>query len=203
MASYEIESIVQSSNPNYKYIAGVDESGLGSMVGDVYVAGVIFAPDFDFSLLPGLDDSKKKTPAQREELYNLIKNYAYNWAVEVATLEEIEQYNVYWARFMAAFRVVNALKPDFVLMDGNHDIPDIKVPQMAVVKGDGKSYSIAAASILAKVDRDRYITSLAEKVHPDYGWAKNKAYGTKQHTEAIKKHGATKWHRTVFVRKYT
>lgn len=188
----------------YKYVAGVDESGMGSFAGDIYVAAVIFPPDMDYTLLPGLNDSKQKSHEQREELYKLIKKYALAYSVKVATVEEVNEHNVYWARFIAARRALDDLQvsPNYVLMDGNATIPEIDIPQTALVKGDSKSVSIAAASILAKVDRDKYMDELAAQVHEDYGWATNRAYYCKQHLEALKKHGKTKWHRDRFLRKF-
>jgi ribonuclease HII len=189
----------------FKYVAGVDESGMGSMAGDLYVAAVIFPPGIDFKLLlPGLNDSKQKKPEQRKRLYDLIKKYALTYSVQIATVSEVNEHNVYWARFIAARRALDDLqiKPSYVLMDGNADIPGIDIPQAALVKGDSKSISIAAASILAKVERDEYMEKLAAKVHEDYGWISNKAYYSKKHIDALKKHGKTEWHRDRFLRKF-
>lgn len=189
----------------YNYIAGVDESGMGSFAGDLYVAAVILPVDIDYkNLLPGLDDSKKKSQEQRDELYELIKKYALAYSVQVATVDEIDEHNVYWARFIAVRRALKglAITPDYVLMDGNATIPEINISQTALVKGDSRSISIAAASILAKVDRDRYMDKLANLVHKDYGWKSNKAYYSKKHIDALKKHGRTEWHRDKFLRKF-
>lgn len=189
----------------YKYVCCCDEAGTGSLGGDLYAAAVVFPPNIDYkTLLPGLNDSKQKTKEQREELYPLIKKYALAYSVQIATVKEINEYNVYWAKFIAIRRAISALpvEPDYVLMDGNAKVPDITIPQMAIVKGDSKSISIAAASILAKVDRDAYMIKLAAQVHEDYGWASNKAYYCKKHLEALKKHGRTKWHRDRFIRKF-
>lgn len=189
----------------YKYICCCDESGIGSLAGNAYAAAVMFPSNIDYKiLLPGLNDSKQKTKKQREQLYPLIKKYALAYSVQIATVKEINEYNVYWAKFIAIRRAISALsiKPDFVLMDGNAKIPEIDIPQMAIVKGDSKSISIAAASILAKVDRDAYMEELATKVHDDYDWSSNKAYYCKKHLDALKKHGRTKWHRDRFIRKF-
>lgn len=189
----------------HKHVAGVDESGMGCFAGDVYVGIVILPQGIDHkNLLPGLDDSKKLTLEQREELYGLIKQHALDYHVATASVEEIDKLNIYWARFLAANRALEKIniKPDYILIDGNREIPDIEIPQTAVVKGDGKSISIAAASILAKVERDRHIDKLASKVHADYNWISNKSYYSKGHVEAIKKHGKTKYHREKYVRKY-
>lgn len=188
-----------------KFIAGVDETGMGSMAGNLYVSAVILPPGIDFkNTLSGLNDSKKITEGVRDRLYPLIKEHALAYATGIATVEEIAEHNVYWARFIAARRALNSLgvKPDYVLMDGNVTIPDIDIPQTAIVKGDTKSISIAAASILAKVERDRYIAELADRVHEDFDWKSNKAYYCKKHLEALKKHGKTRWHRERFLRKF-
>lgn len=200
MMSYDIESSL--NNQGFNNIVGVDESGLGSGAGCIYVGAVMFPFGIDYiELLPGINDSKKLKEKDRLALYPLIKKYALAWCVNSASLQEIEEHNVYWARFMAARRAIEGLKvkPDFVLMDGNKTIPEINIEQMAVVKGDSKSVSIAAASILAKVDRDNHILELSKKVHSDFDWANNKAYCTKKHIEALKRHGRTEWHRSKFV----
>jgi len=188
----------------YEFIAGVDESGCGSLAGKVVVAAVIFPPGLDFAgKLPGLNDSKKKSQAQRDVLYELVKEHALTYCVATASVGEIDLHNIYWAKFIAARRALDGLSvdPDYVLMDGGAEIPEIDMPQEAIVKGDGKSVSIAAASILAKVERDSYMVELADKVHEDYGWHANKAYWCKEHVEALEKHGKTKWHRAKFIRK--
>lgn len=192
-------------NQGYKCVVGCDESGMGCFAGDVYVAVVIFPKDIDYkTLLPGLDDSKKKSPEQRQVLYKQIKENALDYAVSTASVKEIDELNIYWARFLAARRALSTLsiKPDYVLIDGNREIPEIDIQQTAIVKGDQKSISIAAASILAKEDRDAYMDELAAKVHPDYDWANNRSYYCKKTIEALKKHGKTVWHRQKYVAKY-
>lgn len=189
----------------YKHIAGVDESGMGCFAGDVYVGVVILPRGIDYKrLLPGLNDSKKLNLEQREKLYELIKKHALAYHVATASVEEIDDINIYWARFLAAERALEGIsvKPDYILIDGNKEIPDIDIPQTAITKGDGKSISIAAASVLAKVERDRHIDKLAREVHEDYNWLSNKSYYSEDHVEAIKKHGKTKYHREKYVRKY-
>lgn len=189
----------------YENIAGVDESGMGCFAGDVYVAAVIFPVGIDYkTLLTGLNDSKKKSHEQRKALYKKIKQHALAWSVATASVEEIDSINIYWARFRAARRALKALniKPDYIIIDGNKEIPEIKTSQHAIVKGDSKSISIAAASILAKVDRDEYMDDLATKVHPDFEWASNRSYYSKATIEALKKHGKTQWHREKYVSKY-
>jgi len=189
----------------YKHIAGVDESGMGCFAGDVYVAAVIFPIGIDYkTLMPGLNDSKTKTPEQREVLYKQIKQHALTYAVATASVKEIDELNIYWARFLAARRALNSLMiaPDYVIIDGNKVVPEIDTDQHAIVKGDQKSISIAAASILAKTDRDAYMDKLAKLVHSDYGWETNRSYYCKQTITALKKHGKTEWHRQKYVAKY-
>jgi len=192
-------------NSGYKYIGGVDESGCGCFAGDVYVAIVILPIDIDYQkLLPGVDDSKKKTAEQRNTLVGLIEKHAIAYHVESGSVDEIDALNIYWARFAAVERALKkiSIEPDYVFIDGNKEVPNITIPQQAIVKGDGKSISIAAASILAKVARDYHIDSLAAKVHSDYDWLHNKSYYSKKHVAAIKKHGKTKYHRQKYVSKY-
>jgi len=200
--SSEEESLAKQG---YKYIAGVDESGMGCFAGDVYVSAVILPVGIDYkALLPGLNDSKTKTAEQREALYKQIKKHAVAYAVATASVEEIDTLNIYWARFLAARRALEQLgvQPDYVIIDGNKEIPEIDTPQHAIVKGDQKSISIAAASILAKTDRDAYMDKLAKLVHSDYAWESNRSYYCKQTIDALKKHGKTKWHRQKYVAKY-
>jgi ribonuclease HII len=188
----------------YSYVCGVDEVGCGSLMGDVYMAAVILPKDLDLKLLKGLNDSKKLDQSKREALYPLIKQYALEWAIGVATVEEVDQHNIYWAKWIAARRALSKLnqQPDYILMDGNVAIPEITIPQTAIVKGDGKSVSIAAASILAKVDRDRYVVELAKEVSTEYGWVENKGYYTDGHIQALKKLGKTVYHREKYVSKF-
>jgi ribonuclease HII len=189
----------------FKYIGSVDESGLGSFVGNLYSAVVIFEPNVDYRrLMPGLNDSKQKTSKQREILYEQVKGCALDYAIGTADKYEIDKLNVYWAKWVAIRRAIKKLKitPDYILMDGNKKIPEIDIPQSAIVKGDGKCFSIAAASILAKVERDEYMRELAKLVHKDYGWESNKGYYCKGQIEAIRKYGATKFHRNKYVEKF-
>ncbi len=189
----------------YKLIAGVDESGMGCFAGDVYVGVVIFPVGIDYKkLLPGLNDSKQKTQQQRNILYKQVHEHALCYSTASASVAEIDELNIYWARFLAVRRALKKLtiNPDYIIIDGNKEIPEIFVPQHAIVKGDAKSISIAAASILAKVERDAHIDALAELVHKDYGWKENKSYYSVKQVEAIKKYGKTEWHRKKYVEKY-
>ena len=202
-ANASIEDLL--AEQGFNHVVGIDESGMGCFAGDVYVAAVIFPIGIDYkTLLPGLDDSKKKTAEQRDKLYNLIKKHALAYVIESASVQEIDSLNIYWARFEAVKRALSKLSvsPDYILIDGNKEVPEIDMPQQAIVKGDSKSISIAAASILAKVDRDAHIDKLANEVHEDYDWMNNKSYYSPKHVEAIKKHGKTKYHRRKYVEKY-
>lgn len=189
----------------YKYICGIDETAIGTFVGDVYVGAVILPIDIDYkNVFSHLNDSKTKTPEQRNILYKEIKQNALCWAVGSASVEEIDTLNIYWAKWLAARRALNkmSINPEFILVDGNKIIPEVMTPQKAIVKGDLKSISIAAASILAKVDRDAYMDELAKLVHSDYGWDKNRGYYCKETIDALKKHGKTIWHRKKYIEKY-
>jgi len=191
--------------PNYQYIGSCDESGCGSLGLEVFCSVVIFPPYIDYkNLLPGLNDSKQKTPQQRLELYPKIKQYALDYSVATASVQEIDELNIYWAKFLAFRRAIDSLtiKPDYILIDGDKEIPEIKIEQKALVKGDSLSISIAAASILAKVDHDARVDEISKLVHPDYEWNKNKTYYSAEHIAALKKHGKTQWHREKYVRKF-
>ncbi len=181
----------------YVNVAGVDEAGRGPLAGSVFAACVILPKD---CILEGIDDSKKLTPKKRDILYDVIieKAVAYN----IARVDEkvIDEINILNATHLAMNMAVDGMKikPDFVLIDGN-SIKNMDTPHETVVKGDSKSISIAAASILAKVARDRYITELA-KVYPQYQFEKHKGYGTKVHTDAIKQFGPCPIHRITFLK---
>ena len=203
MVNTTVEDLLRSQN--YKSIAGVDETAVGCFAGDVYAAAVILPPQFDYRrYLPGLNDSKKLNAEKRNNLFPKIKEHALAWAIGIASIAEIDDINIYWAKLLAMRRAVEQLviEPDYVIVDGNKEIPELYMPQHAMVKGDQKSISIAAASILAKVSRDEYIDKLAQLVHSDYDWITNKSYYSEKHVKAIKKHGKTKWHREKYVRKY-
>ena len=182
----------------YKYIAGVDEAGRGPLAGPVYAAAVILPPDVR---LDGINDSKKLTPKKRDELFDEITEKAVGYSVFSVDEKTIDEINILNATYMAMNGAVNSLfpKPDYVIIDGN-SIKNMKLPHETIVKGDAKSISIAAASILAKVARDRYITEMA-KIYPEYGFEKHKGYGTKEHTEAILKYGVSPIHRKTFLKK--
>ena len=183
----------------YNIIAGVDEAGRGPLADEVYAAAVILPPDI---CIEGLNDSKKISEKKREKLFDEIKEVAYSYAVATASVEEIDEYNIRNATYMAMNRAIEALniKPDYVIVDGDC-IKECNYPHECVVKGDAKSLSIAAASILAKVSRDRHMLQMAEK-YPEYGFQQHKGYGTKAHIEALKEHGACEIHRKTFIKKF-
>ncbi len=184
-------------------VAGVDEAGRGPLVGRVYAAAVIlpFLPDNE--IIRELNDSKKLTEKKRELLYDKIKEIAVSYSIAYAEVEEIEQYNILNASLLAMRRAVNNLdkRADFLLIDGNVN-KGFDIPAKSIVGGDGLSVSIAAASILAKVQRDRYCLEVLDKQYPLYGFAKHKGYGTKAHYEAIEKYGICPYHRKSFLKKF-
>ena len=178
-----------------RIIAGVDEVGRGSLIGPVYAAAVILKNSIDKKKLK---DSKQLSKAKRENLEKYIKKNSY-WAIASASLIEIEKLNILNASLLAMKRAIQKLKkkPTLVLIDGNK-LPEMKNYQLkSIIKGDQKISEISAASIIAKVSRDRLITNLPKKFKK-YNWSKNVGYGTKDHIVAIKKYGVTKLHRKTF-----
>ena len=182
------------------YIAGVDEVGRGPLAGPVVAAAVILPRDFD---VLGIDDSKKLSPKKREELFEVIKEKALAWAVGWVGPERIDEINILEATKEAMTQAVQGLSlpPDHVLIDGNFTVRALALPQTAIVKGDANSTSIAAASILAKVTRDRYMEEM-DAVYPGYAFASNKGYGTKAHYDGLKAQGPTLIHRKTFISDY-
>lgn len=180
---------------NINYLAGVDEVGRGPLAGDVVTAAVILPTNHS---IQGLADSKALTAHQREALYKEIVEQAICFNVARASVAEIDQYNILQSTMMAMRRAVLGLsvQPDFVAVDGNR-VPQWEYPSEAVVNGDGRVEVISAASIIAKVVRDREMVEFEAK-YPGYGFAKNKGYGTAQHLEALKRLGATPIHRRSF-----
>lgn len=181
------------------FVAGVDEAGRGPLAGDVFAAAVILDRD---CMIEGLDDSKKLSFKKREELFEKIINNSLAYGIATASVAEIDRLNILEATVLAMNRAIKLLKvnPDFALIDGNYS-KGIVCDNIAVIGGDRKSASIAAASILAKVSRDRYMLEIADK-YPIYNFSKHKGYGTKEHIEAIKKYGVCKLHREKFCRKF-
>lgn len=185
----------------YTAICGVDEAGAGPLAGPVYAAAVILPIGVE---LPGVDDSKKLTEKKREQLFPIIQEKATAWAVASVSPEEIDQTDILSARMKAMDLAIQALSPaaDFALIDGNRDRGRswcIEAPHEAVVGGDGRSVSIAAASILAKVSRDRFMLEIA-KQHPEYAFEKHKGYPTRLHYELLRQFGPSPVHRLSFLR---
>ena len=182
----------------YKLICGVDEAGRGPLAGPVYAAAVILPRDAD---IPGLNDSKKLTEKKREALFDVITRSALSYGIASASVEEIEKLNILNATFLAMNRAVAQLdpQPELTLVDGNRNT-GIETMSRCIVKGDSKCADIAAASVLAKVSRDRYMLALAEEF-PEYHFEKHKGYGTKLHYEALREFGPLPVHRVSFLRK--
>ncbi len=195
MTLFEYDSAVRNDFP---IVCGIDEAGRGPLAGDVYAAAVIFDEGV---FIDGLNDSKKLTEKKREQLFDEIISKAKAYCVATASVEEIEEVNILQATFLAMKRAYEGLgiAADIALIDGNR-LPNLDCKMETVVKGDSLSASIAAASILAKVSRDRYMTELAEK-YPEYRFDKHKVYGTKLHNELILEHGPCPVHRMSFLKK--
>lgn len=182
----------------FSAVCGVDEAGRGPLAGPVCAGAVILKKG---QIIEGVNDSKKLSEKKREALFDVIKSEALAYGIGWASVEEIEEINILNAAMLAMKRAVESLpiKPDFALIDGNKT-PNLNVPSLAVVKGDSRSESIAAASILAKVSRDRLMLELAGK-YPKYHFEKHKGYGTKLHREMLLKYGASEIHRPSFLKK--
>ncbi len=197
MPDFELEK--EAAAKGFKYICGVDEAGRGPLAGPVCAAAVILPLDTEIA---GLNDSKKLSEKRREALYDVIKEKALAYCVAYGSLEEIEEFNILEATFLAMNRSIDGLtvKADYALVDGNRVPKGIKIPCETVVKGDAKSASIAAASILAKVTRDRLLLEY-DKEYPQYNFKKHKGYGTKEHTDLILEYGPSPIHRMSFLKK--
>ena len=180
-------------------VCGVDEAGRGPLAGAVYAAAVILAPDFD---LPGLNDSKKLTEKKRESLFDQITAQALSYCIASVDAQKIDEINILQATFLAMRQAVDGLSPgaELALVDGNLD-PRLGIPTQTFVKGDSRCASIAAASILAKVARDRYMLAL-DAEYPQYCFAQHKGYGTKLHYEQLAAHGISPVHRRSFLKKF-
>lgn len=189
---FEYDSALRKDFP---VICGVDEAGRGPLAGDVYAAAVVLS---DGLLIDYLNDSKKLSESRREKLYDEIIEKADYYCIATATVAEIDSLNILQATMLAMKRAVNGLgiKPDLALIDGNRT-PELNCESRFVIKGDANSASIAAASVLAKVERDRYMKDLALK-YPEYGFEKHSGYPTKFHYEMIEKHGISAVHRRSF-----
>ena len=195
MLDYTIEH--QLHEEGYAVVCGIDEAGRGPLCGPVFAAACILP---DGLVLEGLNDSKKLTPKKRDKLFDLICENAIAYCIASASVEEIDELNILEADLLAMRRAIDGLsvKADFALIDGNI-ARGFQIPARAVIGGDAKSPSIAAASILAKVARDRDCIALDE-AYPQYGIAKHKGYGTKQHMDALRTYGPSPIHRKQFIR---
>ena len=183
----------------FQAVCGIDEAGCGPLAGPVYAAAVILNPN---DPIEGLNDSKKLTEKKREALFPQIQQRALAWAIASASAKEIDEINILQARLLAMRRAVEMLeiKPDYALVDGNRDPEIPEVPSLLIVGGDAKSASIGAASILAKVARDRAMLDL-DQAYPQYLFAKHKGYPTKLHVEKLLEYGACPEHRQTFLKK--
>ena len=193
---WELESELLESG--ISPICGIDEAGRGPLAGPVCAAAVILPRGIE---IPGLNDSKKLTEKKREALYDVIVEKAVSYGIAFAEVEEIEELNILGATYLAMNRAIAKLDtaPALALIDGNRSA-GIECPSRTVVGGDAKCASIAAASILAKVTRDRYMLQMADK-YPEYAFEKHKGYGTKAHYAAIREHGMSPIHRPSFLKK--
>ena len=197
MDLWQLENSIYATS-GASYIAGVDEAGRGPLAGPVCAAACILPRNLE---IPGLNDSKKLSSKARDSLYDIIINSAVSYGIAFATVEEIESLNILNATFLAMNRALSqhSPQPALALIDGNRN-SGISIPSRCVVKGDSLCADIAAASVLAKVTRDRYMLTMAEQ-YPEYGFEKHKGYGTAQHYAALRQFGPSPIHRPSFLRK--
>ena len=191
-------------NSGFSTVCGVDEAGAGPLAGPVYAAAVILPRELE---IPGLNDSKQLTEKKRETLFDVITVQAVAWSVARVEAAEIDEMDILNARMLAMQRAIDGLsvEPDMALIDGNRDHGKryaITTPHVTIVKGDSKSASIAAASILAKVSRDRYVSGELNDQYPQYQFARHKGYGTKLHYEMLDAYGPCPEHRRTFLKKW-
>ena len=191
-------------NNGLETVCGVDEAGAGPLAGPVYAAAVILPRELK---IPGLNDSKKLTEKKREALFEIICREAVAYSVARVEAAEIDEMDILNARMLAMQRAIDGLtvRPDMALIDGNRDHGSryaIETPHLTIIKGDGKSASIAAASILAKVSRDRFVSGELDASYPQYRFAKHKGYGTKLHYEMLDEYGPCPEHRMTFLKKW-
>ena len=191
-------------NQGFDTICGVDEAGAGPLAGPVYAAAVILPRELDIS---GLNDSKKLTEKKREVLFDIITARAVSYSIQRVEAAEIDEIDILNARMKAMQLAIDGLsiKPDLALIDGNRDHGSrfaVTTPHITIVGGDGKSASIAAASILAKVSRDRYVSTELDAWYPQYQFAKHKGYGTKLHYQMLDQYGPCPQHRVTFLKKW-
>ncbi len=183
-----------------KYIAGIDEAGRGPLAGPVVVASVILPQD---SMIEGINDSKKVSEAKREKLYDLIINEAISYGIGIIYQDEIDEINILQATKKGLTEAIKQMevKPNIIMVDALSGIDTLGIPYKSIIKGDAKCYSIAAASILAKVTRDRIMREW-DKIYPEYGFGSHKGYGTAKHITAIKEFGPCPIHRRTFITKF-
>ena len=195
----DFEYELNAKNKGFKAVCGVDEAGRGPLAGPVFAAAVILP---DGCEIEGLNDSKKLSEKKREALFDVIKEKAISWSVASVDEKTIDEINILQATYLAMKNAVEGLDvpADYALIDGNR-MPPLSIKGETVVKGDAKSRSIAAASILAKVSRDRFMLELDEK-YPQYQFAKHKGYGTKLHYEMLTEHGISDCHRMTFLKSF-
>ena len=191
-------------NQGFDTICGVDEAGAGPLAGPVYAAAVILPRELDIS---GLNDSKKLTEKKREVLFDIITARAVSYSIQRVEAAEIDEIDILNARMKAMQLAIDglSLRPDMALIDGNRDHGSrfaVTAPHVTIVGGDGKSASIAAASILAKVSRDRYVSTELNAQYPQYQFAKHKGYGTKLHYQMLDQYGPCPAHRVTFLKKW-
>ena len=191
-------------NQGIQTVCGVDEAGAGPLAGPVYAAAVILPRELD---IPGLNDSKKLTEKKRETLFDIITAQAVSYSIQRVEAAEIDEIDILNARMKAMQLAIDGLsiKPDIALIDGNRDHGSrfaVTAPHITIVGGDGKSASIAAASILAKVSRDRYVSTELNAQYPQYQFAKHKGYGTKLHYQMLDQYGPCPAHRVTFLKKW-
>ena len=194
-----LEYETQALQEGYKIVCGIDEAGRGPLAGPVCAACVVLP---EGAVVEGVNDSKKLTEKKREALFDVICEQALDYGIAFASEREIDEINILQATFLAMRRAVDKLEtvhPDIALIDGNKT-PGLSIAERCIVKGDSKSANISAASILAKVTRDRYMLEMA-KEYPEYQFEKHKGYGTKLHYEMIEKYGITPIHRKTFLKK--
>lgn len=189
----------QCLEEGFRLVCGADEAGAGPLAGDVYAAAVILPHALD---LEDLNDSKQVSPKKREQLFDMIREQAVAWSVASVDAAVIDRINILAARLLAMERAIQSLdpRPDYALIDGNRD-KGISCPHRAIVKGDSISANIAAASILAKVSRDRYMEKMAEQ-YPQYEFERHKGYPTKRHYELLRRYGPCPIHRKSFLKKF-
>ena len=183
-----------------QYVCGIDEAGRGPLAGPVVVASVILPKD---SMIEGINDSKKISESKREKLYDVILQEAISYGIGIIYQDEIDEINILQATKKGLHEAVANLeiKPNVILVDALTGIDTLGIPYKSIIKGDAKSYSIGAASIIAKVTRDRIMREW-DKIYPEYGFAGHKGYGTAKHIEAIKKYGLTPIHRKTFCKNF-